>query len=103
MGWLIPTFRWVGIIEGWSYLILLLIAMPLKYIFEQPLMVSIVGGIHGGLFVAYIFFAALATWYYKWNVSLFAQAFVASLVPIGTFWFDRKLKTLDEANNKGSQ
>ncbi len=37
MGWLIPTFRWVGIIEGWSYLILLLVAMPLKYIFEQPL------------------------------------------------------------------
>ncbi len=63
---------------------------------------SIVGGIHGGLFRGYILVAALATWYYKWNVSLFAQAFVASLVPIGTFWFDRKLKAIEEANSTGT-
>jgi integral membrane protein len=98
MNWLIPTFRWVGITEGWSYLILLLVAMPLKYAFEQPMMVSIVGGIHGGLFVAYILLAAMATWYYKWNVGMFVQAFIASLIPLGTFWFDRKLKAIEEAN-----
>jgi integral membrane protein len=103
MNWLIPTFRWVGITEGLSYLILLLVAMPLKYAMGQPLMVSIVGGIHGGLFVAYLLLAAVATWYYKWNVGMFVQAFVASLVPIGTFWFDRKLKDADVSNRRGAK
>lgn len=101
MKWLIPTFRWVGITEGLSYLILLFVAMPLKYFMGQPLMVSIVGGIHGGLFVAYILLAAMATWYYKWNIAMFAQAFIASLVPIGTFWFDRKLKDADVSDHRG--
>lgn len=77
--------------------------MPLKYAFGQPMMVSVVGGIHGGLFVAYIVLAAMATWYFKWNVGMFAQAFVASLVPIGTFWFDRKLKAAEDANRKSTK
>lgn len=74
--------------------------MPLKYAFGQPMMVSVVGGIHGGLFVAYILLAGLATWYFKWNVGMFVQAFIASLVPIGTFWFDRKLRVAEEANRE---
>lgn len=95
---LLPTFRWVGIIEGWSYLILLFIAMPLKYVFGLPKMVSIVGGIHGGLFVAYILLAALATSFFRWKIGMFVQAFIASLVPIGTFWFDRKLRAIEESH-----
>ncbi|XZE19513.1 DUF3817 domain-containing protein [Pirellulaceae bacterium SH449] len=98
MSWLIPTFRWVGILEGLSYLILLIVAMPLKYAFGQPLMVSLVGAAHGGLFVAYVFLAALSTWVYSWKPTIFVQAFIASLIPIGTFWFDRKLKIFSETN-----
>jgi integral membrane protein len=77
--------------------------MPLKYAFGKPMMVSVVGGIHGGLFVAYILLAAMATWYYKWNIGMFVQAFVASLVPIGTFWFDRKLKATVEASRTSTK
>ena len=50
----IEQLRWIGIAEGISYLVLLGIAMPLKYIFDLPLGVKITGWIHGLLFVLYI-------------------------------------------------
>ena len=46
-------FRKVSFAEGWSFILLLGVAMPLKYIWGQPMAVSIVGAIHGGLFLLY--------------------------------------------------
>jgi integral membrane protein len=84
--------RKAGIAEGISFLVLLCIAMPLKYLLHQPMAVKIFGWIHGILFVAFLFLA----WEYKTdrNRSLkwFALAFIAALVPTGTFFFDKKLK-----------
>jgi len=84
--------RKAGIAEGISFLALLTIAMPLKYIFHQPMAVKIFGWIHGILFVAFLFLA----WEYKTdrNKSLkwFALAFIAAIIPTGTFFFDKKLK-----------
>ncbi|MEJ7822873.1 MAG: DUF3817 domain-containing protein [Chitinophagaceae bacterium] len=89
------TLLWLrraGIAEGISFLVLLLIAMPLKYYFNQPLAVKIVGWMHGILFIAFIWLA----WNYKndhnKNFRWFAIAFVAALIPVGTFFFDKKLK-----------
>lgn len=88
IGWL----RKAGIAEGISFLVLLGIAMPLKYIYGQPLAVSIVGWAHGILFVVFLSLA----WEVKNNrnkkLTWFALAFVAALIPAGTFFFDRKLK-----------
>ena len=88
-------FSWlrkVGIAEGISFLVLLGIAMPLKYMLHQPMAVKICGWIHGILFVAFLFLA----WEYKTdrNKSLkwFATAFLAAIIPTGTFFFDKKLK-----------
>ena len=84
--------RKVGIAEGISFLVLLGIAMPLKYMLHQPMAVKICGWIHGILFVAFLFLA----WEYKTdrNKSLkwFATAFLAAIIPTGTFFFDKKLK-----------
>jgi integral membrane protein len=84
--------RRAGIAEGISFLVLLCIAMPLKYFFQQPIAVKIVGWMHGILFVAFLFLA----WEYKTdrNKSLkwFALAFLAAIIPTGTFFFDKKLK-----------
>lgn len=89
--------RKAGIAEGISFLVLMCIAMPLKYFFQQPLAVSVVGWIHGVLFVVFIFLA----WEYKTdrekNLKWFAVAFAAALLPAGTFFFDKKLK--QEENN----
>jgi integral membrane protein len=70
--------------------------MPLKYFANWPHAVSVVGGAHGGLFVLYVALALLATLVFRWPLWRLAQAIVASLVPAGTFWFDRKLKDLQE-------
>src|SRR6185503_2519532 len=84
--------RKAGIAEGISFLVLLGIAMPLKYVFDQPLAVKIAGWAHGVLFIAFLFMA----WEYKTdrnkNSKWFATAFLAAIIPTGTFFFDKKLK-----------
>ncbi len=87
----LSRLRIAGITEGISFIILLCIAMPLKYYFNQPMAVKIVGWIHGVLFIAFV----LLAWNYKnehnKNLKWFALAFAAALIPGGTFLFDRKL------------
>ncbi|MEQ1828316.1 MAG: DUF3817 domain-containing protein [Pirellula sp.] len=92
--WIITALRIAGLLEGISFLVLLLIAIPVKYIAGMPLPVSIVGGMHGFLFIAYIALAVLATVVFRWPVGRLFLALVASVIPAGTFWFDRKLQSL---------
>lgn len=88
----LQLLRKSGMAEGISFLILLLIAMPLKYFFQFPMAVKVFGWIHGILFVGFV---ALA-WEFKTDrdksLKWFAMAFAAALIPLGTFWFDRHLK-----------
>lgn len=85
-------FRAVAFFEGTSFLLLLLVAMPLKYALGLPQMVRVVGMAHGVLFVAYLFTLLTATLEYGWGLSRVAMALVASLVPGGTFWLDTQLR-----------
>ena len=82
----------IGHIEGVSFLILLFIAMPLKYFAGLPKAVSIVGMAHGVLFILFLAAIAQATVELKWNLKKPIIAFVASLIPLGTFYLDRYLK-----------
>ena len=88
LSWLRKT----AIAEGISFLLLMGIAMPLKYFFQQPMAVTVIGWIHGVLFVLFLSLA----WEFKTdrdkNMKWFATAFAAALLPAGTFFFDRKLK-----------
>lgn len=88
---LVTLFRGTGILEGISYLVLLFIAMPVKYGLKEPILVEIFGAAHGFLFVAYVFLAALTIGLRKWPAWVFLQAFLASLLPFGTFWMDRRI------------
>lgn len=89
---LVHRFRIIGIAEGISFLVLLLVAMPLKYFFHIPEAVKVFGWIHGALFIAFIYFAFEVTGALKKNFTWFAIAFAAAIIPTGTFVFDRKLK-----------
>ncbi len=93
---ILKRFRSIGFSEGISYLVLLFIAMPLKYIWMFPLAVKIVGMIHGILFMLYLGLLYKAHTTYKWNWKFSALLFLASLVPFGTFYTDKKLKLIEE-------
>ena len=85
-------FRLIAVLEGISYLVLLLIAMPLKYLAGMPLMVKYVGWAHGVLFVLYGL-ALLQVWItYRWSFLRTVWAFILSFIPLGTFWLDRQLR-----------
>ncbi len=90
---LVYRFRMIGIAEGISFLVLLLIAMPLKYFFGIPEAVKIPGWIHGALFITFLLFAFKVMRTCKKNFGWFLKAFVAAIIPCGTFIFDRQLKT----------
>lgn len=85
----IQRFLQVGHAEGISYLVLLVIAMPLKYFFDLPQAVRMVGSLHGILFVAFIFMIAWLVVQKKMSILSAVKAFVLSLVPFGTFYLNR--------------
>lgn len=86
-----PHLRLSALLEGISYLVLLLIAMPLKYFADLPQMVKIVGMAHGFLFVWYVIAVLVAKAEFKLSYKLTALALLASLVPWGTFYADAKI------------
>lgn len=85
-------FRLVAISEGISYLLLLFIAMPLKYFADFPQGVTYVGWVHGLLFMLYILTLIGAKFNQEWGIKKTAIAFFASLVPFATFILDRSLQ-----------
>ena len=87
----VGRFRVIAFIEGVSYLVLLLIAMPIKYLpalGEHPEPTKIFGAIHGGLFVLYGVAGFLAMASRKWPLKEAVRGFVVSILPGGTFLYD---------------
>lgn len=78
-------------IEGISFLILLCIAMPLKWIYGQPEMVRYVGSIHGALTIVYVYLLIKVTAQLKWSLKTAALAFIASLLPLGMLYAEFKI------------
>jgi integral membrane protein len=87
----IRILRIIGILEGISYLVLLGIAMPLKYIYAIPEAVKFTGWAHGVLFMAFIPAVFMARKMMNWNFIWTALALTASLIPLGTFILDKYL------------
>lgn len=81
----IGRLRWIGILEGTSFLLLVGVAMPLKYAADMPAMVTQVGWIHGLLFLAYLLALAHATLAARWSWRAAAALFLAAVVPAGPF------------------
>lgn len=83
-------FHQMGRIEGLSLLVLLGIAMPLKYLAGQPLAVRVVGSLHGLLWVVYMLMLARVWRTLKWPLGTVVIAGVASVLPFGPWWFERR-------------
>jgi integral membrane protein len=88
-------FRAIALTEAVSYLILLFIAMPLKYMAGMPDMVKYTGWVHGVLFVAYGILLLQVWISYKWSFKKTTLIFISSLIPFVPFFVDRRLKQED--------
>ncbi|MFN0244044.1 MAG: DUF3817 domain-containing protein [Planctomycetota bacterium] len=88
--------RATAFVEGISYLVLLFVAMPLKYFADMPLAVRVVGSLHGALFVLLALLTLLAMRArgktFGWGIRIG----IASLVPFGTFFLDNDLRADDD-------
>ncbi len=86
----VKIFRVVSFLEAVSFLVLLFVAMPLKYMYDLPKYVSVVGMAHGILFVAYLIGAY---WMYEklnWSVKTLLIVGLCSVLPFGPFYADKK-------------
>lgn len=78
--------------EGISLIILVFIGMPLKYYMDAPMLVEVIGPIHGGLFLLYVYLAFRVGLEEEWK--FFARTLIvllASFIPFGTFYIDAKI------------
>lgn len=88
--------RLITFFEGISYLLLLFVAMPLKYLFEMPGAVRVTGGVHGFLFVSYALALYQARVEQHWSTLRTLQLLVVSLIPGSLFWLDRRIQVMGE-------
>ena len=84
------TFRIVAFLEGVSYILLMTFGLYFKYQLNDDTYVKLLGMPHGILFFLYIILAFLLRKEENWNFIEFAMILFASLVPLGTFYIDRK-------------
>ena len=93
----IKSLRAIGFLEGISFLLLLFIAMPMKYVWGNPILVKYVCMGHGVLFIAFLVILFVVCEKQKWSLKMFILGLMASILPFGPFVFDHKLKKLDHA------
>lgn len=89
---LLSRFCTIALLEGISYLFLLGIAMPLKYLADSPAFVQYAGWVHGLLFITYVILLIRLALRDEWKMGRIALAFFASLIPFAPFYVERKLK-----------
>ncbi|MCB0508796.1 MAG: DUF3817 domain-containing protein [Chitinophagales bacterium] len=82
----------IGKLEGYSYLILLCIAMPLKYVYGYPIAVKIAGSLHGILFIAFVYYIFKMYQDKQLDIKSAAIALLLSIIPFGTFFLRKTLK-----------
>jgi integral membrane protein len=90
--------RAISIAEGVSYLVLLGIAMPLKYLAGQPEAVSVFGSLHGLLTILFVLAVAHVWAERRWPVRRVILALIASVIPFGAFALDARLRREERAD-----
>ncbi|HLT88611.1 MAG TPA: DUF3817 domain-containing protein [Sphingobacterium sp.] len=89
---MLRIFQQIALWEAISTVILFFVAMPLKYLADIPEAVRIAGSIHGFLVVLFVILLIMCWNEYKWSFSRVIKYFLASLIPIVSFWVERDVK-----------
>ena len=90
--------RLLSLVEGCSTLVLFGIAMPLKYLADLPLAVTVVGSLHGGLFIALVVMFLLGRSRIPLSTGLAAAGVAGAVIPFGPFVVDRWLVAVERAD-----
>lgn len=88
---LLKIFRIIAFLEGLSYVLLLFIAVPIKYLNNDPSYVKMLGMPHGLLFMGYVALAIVLRTDNQWIKNNFFMVLMASVIPFGTFVVEKKL------------
>lgn len=91
----LKKFRRINKIEGLSYLFLLFVAMPLKYMGGFPIATKIAGMIHGVLFIGFVYQLIIATEEVPFSKKEALIFFIASIIPFGSFYLEAQFKKRD--------
>ena len=87
---MIKTLRVISYLEGISYILLLFIAVPIKYYANDPSLVKLLGMPHGLLFVAFVILSLVNSKKYNWSFIKTIVVLISSIIPFGTFYVDFK-------------
>ncbi|MDQ3108866.1 MAG: DUF3817 domain-containing protein [Bacteroidota bacterium] len=88
----IGRFRIIALLEGISLLILMFIAVPMKYYWNNPIGSEVIGPIHGVLFLLYVLYAVIISIDYRWKFwQITWKVLLASFIPFGTFYIDKTI------------
>ena len=93
----ITSLRTIALIEGVSFLVLLFVAMPLKYFWNTPQAVRVVGMAHGILFIIFCILLLRVWIVARWPMGRAALIFAASIVPFGPWLVDRRVRSYEAA------
>lgn len=87
---MLKSFRILSLLEGTSFLLILFVTMPLKYLMNNGIPNKVIGMAHGFLFLGYIVMAIMIKEKMKWNNKTLGIVWLCSIIPFGTFWMDKK-------------
>lgn len=91
---MLSFFKIISTLEGLSLVLLLLVAVPLKYLFAYPALVPYVGMTHGLLFIAYLFVSLIVAQQKNWSLGLFLLVFLLAFIPFGFLFLNRAIERL---------
>jgi integral membrane protein len=86
----ITIFKIVSFLEGVSYILLLFVAVPIKYLADNSSFVKALGMPHGILFILYVIMALFIRSKMNWDSKTTFIVLIASLLPFGTFYINKK-------------
>lgn len=87
---IVRLFKIISSLEGISYILLLFVGVPIKYLAGNAIVVKSLGMPHGILFIAYVVLALLIRSKMNWGAKSTSIVLIASLIPFGTFYINRK-------------
>jgi integral membrane protein len=87
----VGRLRVIAFLEGCSLLLLVFIAVPIKYLFKIPEATQTIGLIHGILFILFILATIMISILQKWSFNRIVLVMFSSILPFGTFYVDKKI------------